>query len=168
VRRNVALRRPPAPGIVLGRVLRILTRRAPLDALVVPVPRGPGHGAAPVIDRGISRPPWVVARTARALPGRRVCFTGRTSGIDHCGRIRGPGAALGESLLSLRAGVVVRCTTITARPGDSGGPVFTPPRRDGTVGAVGIITLITGPRARMCFTPVRPSLARLRAQLVTG
>jgi hypothetical protein len=167
-RRNVALRRPPAPGIVLGRVLRILTRRVPLDAVVVPTPRGPGRGAAPVINRGVSRPPWVVARTARALSGRRVCFTGRTSGIDRCGRVRGPGAAFGERLLSLRTGLVVRCTTIRARLGDSGGPVFTPPRGDGTVGAVGIVTLVAGRAGRMCFTPVGPSLRQLGAALATG
>lgn len=164
VRRNVALRRPPAPGIVLGRVQRILTRRAPLDALVLPVPAT----AAPVVDRGLSRPPWVVAGPARALAGRRICFSGRTSGIDRCGRIRGRGVRGAELLLSLQAGLVVRCTTVTARQGDSGGPVYTAPAADGTVRAVGIVTLVVGRRGAMCFTPLTPSLDRLGARLVTS
>ncbi|WP_205699038.1 hypothetical protein [Conexibacter sp. SYSU D00693] len=167
-RRNAAMRRPPAAGIVLGRVLRILTRRAPVDALVLPVPRGTGRGAAPVVDRGLSRPPWVVTGSARALPGRAVCFTGRTSGIDQCGRLRGPGASGAETLLSVQAGLVVRCTTIRARQGDSGGPVYTRPAADGTVRAVGIVTLVVGERSRMCFTPVGPALRRLDATVATG
>lgn len=167
-RRNSAMRRPPAPGIVLGPVRRILTRSRPLDALVLPIPRGSNRSALPVVDRGLSRPPWIVAGPARALPGRRVCFSGRTSGIDRCGQIRGAGLRGAELFLSVRAGLVVRCTTIRARQGDSGGPVFTAPRSDGTVRAVGIVTLIVGSRSRMCFTPLSPSLDALKARLVTG
>ncbi len=167
-RRNAALRRPPAPGVVLGRVQRILTRRAPLDALVLPVPTGPGRSAVPFVDRGISAPPWAVAGTARPLAGRAICFTGRTSGADRCGRIRGAGLAGAERLLSLQAGLVVRCTTVPARQGDSGGPVYTAPAADGTVRAVGIVTLVVGPRSRMCFTPLLPALDRLGARLVVA
>jgi hypothetical protein len=166
-RRNAALRRPPQPGIVLGRVLQILTRRLPLDALLLPVPGGTGRTATPVVDRGIRRPPLPVVGTARTLSGRRVCFTGRTSGPDQCGQIRGAAARPLESLFALQ-GLVVRCTTITAREGDSGGPVYTAPGSDGAVRAVGIVTLISGPRARMCFTPVIPVLDKLGARLVTA
>jgi len=62
----------------------------------------------------------------------------------------------------------VRCTTIGAREGDSGGPVYTAARDDGTVYAVGITTLVVGPRARMCFTPLEPVLDALNATLVTA
>lgn len=167
-RRNAALRRPPAPGIVLGRVSRTLTRHVPLDALVLPVPRGDARPRSAVVDRGIARPPWPVAGVAQALPGRAVCFTGRTSGRDRCGRIAARRARPSEVLLGLQAGVLVRCTTIRAQPGDSGGPVYTFPRSDGTVRAVGIVTLIAGPQAAMCFTPVRPVLDQLRATVVTA
>ena len=86
-RRNVALRRPPQPGVVLGRVARDLERTRPLDALVVPVDTTAGRTATAVVDRGIARPPWSIAGNARPLRGRPICFSGRTSGIDQCGRI---------------------------------------------------------------------------------
>ncbi|MCW3016303.1 MAG: hypothetical protein JWO02_3395 [Solirubrobacterales bacterium] len=165
-RRNAALRRPPQPGIVLGRVLAILTRSAPLDALVLPVPRGAHRTAAPVVDRGISRPPWAVAGTAQLLAGRAVCFTGRTSGADQCGRLGGASARPLERVLDSEFHITVRCTTITARAGDSGGPVYTAPRADGTVRAIGIVTLVSGPSQLMCFTPVTPVLRDLGAALV--
>ena len=167
-RRNAALRRPPVPGVVLGRVQRIVARTAPLDALVLPVPQGARRTAAAVVDRGIARPPWIVAGTARTTGGRPACFTGRTSGVDRCGTLRGARALPLERYLALRGGVVVRCTTIPAAQGDSGGPVYTAPRADGTVRALGITTLITGRRAEMCFTPIQPVLDRLDATLLTG
>ncbi|WP_354698149.1 hypothetical protein DSM112329_03814 [Paraconexibacter sp. AEG42_29] len=166
-RRNVALRRPPQPGVVLGRVLQILTRRLPLDALLVPASRATSRTATAVVDRGIRKPPLPVVGSARTLSGRRVCFTGRTSGADQCGRIRGSVARPLESLFALQ-GLVVRCTTIRAREGDSGGPVYTAPGSDGAVRAVGIVTLISGPQALMCFTPVRPVLDALDARLVVA
>lgn len=167
-RRNVALRRPPQPGIVLGRVRRIVTRTQPYDALVVPVSAGANRSRVPVVDRGVSRPPWIVAGVGQPTAGRRVCFSGRTSGIDRCGRIRGRQVRGAELLLSAFAGVIVRCTTIRAQEGDSGGPVFTAPRADGTVHAVGLTTLVVGASARMCFTPLRPVLDTLGASLVTA
>ena len=167
-RRNAAQRRPPVPGVVLGRVQRSLGRTAPLDALLVPVPQGKTRTATPVVDRGVSRPPWVVAGAARTVPGRRVCFTGRTSGIDRCGILRGTTARPLERLLSVLAGVVVRCTTVPAARGDSGGPVYTAPRTDGTVRALGITTLVFGRRNQMCFTPIGPVLDRLAATVVAG
>jgi hypothetical protein len=138
-RRYVGLRRPPQPGIILGRVKQILTRSRPLDALVVPVPSpAANRTAVSVVDRGVSRPP--VGRGARA----------------------------GERLLSAFAGLAVRCTTIRAAPGDSGGPVFTAPDANGRVRAVGIVTLIIVSNKRMCFTPLTPVLGGLNARLVTA
>jgi len=167
-RRNVALRRPPQPGVVLGRVVRDLERSRPLDALVVPVATAADRTATPVIDRGISRPPWYVAGRARALRGRRVCFSGRTSGIDQCGRIAGAAARPFEQGILRRAGITVRCTTIRAREGDSGSAVYTAPRADGSVRAVGIAVIVVGIGAQMCFTPLEPVLGALGADLVTA
>jgi hypothetical protein len=167
-RRNVALRRPPQPGIVLGRVRRNVELTKPLDALVLPIPAGPNRPSSAVIDRGVSRPPWRVVGTAQATDGRSVCFSGRTSGADQCGAIAGNEARRAERLLSAYAGVLVRCTSITAREGDSGGPVYTAPAEDGTVRAVGITTLVVGPRSRMCFTPIGPVLGTLGASVMTS
>jgi hypothetical protein len=166
-RRNAALRRPPEPGVVLGRVVRNLKRTRPLDALVLPVRSAPDRPATAVIDRGVSRPPWSVAGFAQPFAGRKVCFSGRTSGIDQCGSILGSGARSGERVLSTLSGSVVRCTNIHAREGDSGSAVYTPPRADGSVRAIGIAVIVVGPSARMCFTPLAPVLGALRAKLVT-
>ena len=167
-RRNAALRRPPSPGVVLGRVVRLVSRSAPLDALVLPVPAGATRTATAVVDRGIARPPWIVAGVAQTTGGRRVCFTGRTSGPDRCGTLRGASARPLERYLARETGTTLRCTTVPAAEGDSGGPVYTAPRADGTVRALGITTLIEGSREEMCFTPVAPVLARLGASIVTG
>ena len=167
-RRNVVLRRSPQPGIVLGRVQRILTRSLPLDALLTAIPSGEARSRTPVVDRGITRPPWRVVGIAKPTAGRRVCYTGRTSGADQCGRIVSSRARGGESLLSAFAGVLVRCTTIRAREGDSGGPVYTAPGSNGAVRAVGLTTLIIGDSARMCFTPLAPVLRGLGAKLAVA
>jgi hypothetical protein len=167
-RRNTALRRLPLPGIVLGAVRRNVERTKPLDALVVPVPSGPTRPAAAVVDRGADHAPWFIAGTARPTPGRRVCFSGRTSGIDQCGIILS-GAARGSNRIASRlAGTRVICTSITAREGDSGGPVYTSPAADGSVRAVGLTTLVFGLLRTMCFTQITPVLDALRAQLVTA
>jgi len=167
-RSNTALRRPPAPGVVLGRVQRVVARSAPLDALLLPAPQGPTRTATPVVDRGISRPPWVVAGVAKTIGGRRVCYTGITSGVDRCGTLRGKRARPLERYLGRLGGGIVRCTSVSAAQGDSGGPVYTKPRADGTVRALGIATLVTGLRAQMCFAPIQPVLKQLKARLVTG
>ncbi|HEX6389642.1 MAG TPA: hypothetical protein VFZ89_09350 [Solirubrobacteraceae bacterium] len=164
---SAGLRRPPQPGIVLGRVLRLLNRTAPYDALALPAPTGRGRTTVPVVDRGIRRPPWIVAGTARPTSGRRVCFTGRTSGVDRCGRIARNSRGV-ERLLRRQAGVVERCTTIDGAQGDSGGPVYTAPRADGTVRALGIVSLGVGFAGNVCFTPIAPVLERLDATLVRG
>jgi hypothetical protein len=167
-RRNAALRRPPQQGIVLGRVVRNLERTRPLDALVLPVPQGLTRPASAVVDRGVSRPPWSIAGTAKPYSGRRVCFSGRTSGIDQCGRILGSDARQGERALSLLSGTVVRCTNIRAREGDSGSGVYTAPRADGSVRAVGIAVIVVGFSARMCFTPLLPVLDAIDASVVAA
>ena len=168
-RRNAALRRPPQPGIVLGRVQRNLRRTRPLDALVVPVPSGPTRPSADVVDRGVTKPPWFVIGAAKPEPKRRVCFSGRTSGIDQCGVILSGAAARRTNRFARRqARVRVVCTSIPAREGDSGGPVYTRPRGAGTVRAVGITTLVFGLFQTMCFTPIAPILDGLNATLVTA
>jgi hypothetical protein len=167
-RRNAALRRPPQPGIVLGRVQRNLKRTKPLDALLVPVPSGATRPSADVVDRGASRPPWFVIGVARSTGGRRVCFTGRTSGIDQCGAILAGGGRATDRLASRIAHTRVICTSIPAREGDSGGPVYTRPTEGGTVRAVGITTLVFGLFQTMCFTPIAPILDGLHATLVTA
>ncbi|MEY2516591.1 MAG: hypothetical protein QOJ89_3949, partial [bacterium] len=85
-----------------------------------------------------------------------------------CGRIVPAGARAGELLISAFAGVAVRCTSLRARQGDSGGPVYTAPGSDGRVRAVGIVTLILVPSRQMCFTPLAPVLSGLNARLVTS
>jgi hypothetical protein len=167
-RRNAALRRPPQPGIVLGRVQRNLKRTLPVDALVVPVPSGATRPSADVVDRGVSRPPWFVIGTARPLGGRRVCFSGRTSGIDQCGAIFVGRDRATDRLASRIGRTRVVCTSIPAREGDSGGPVYTRPTAGGTVRAVGITTLVFGLFQTMCFTPIAPILDGLHATLVTA
>jgi hypothetical protein len=159
LRRNAALRREPQAGIVLGDVQRNLARkRRRLDALVLRVPAGPSRPAAAVIDRGILGAPWFVGGSSRAKLGLRVCFSGRTSGVDLCGKIvrSYPGAG------------GLPCTTISAAEGDSGSPVYTAPAANGTVRAVGIATLVVGLFEAMCFTPVEPVLDALGARLVTA
>ena len=159
-RRNAALRRPPQAGIVLGGVRRNLARkRRRLDALVLPVPSGPGRPSAAVIDRDVLGPPLSVIGSARPRLGRRVCFAGSTSGVDQCGEIV-------RTFPGVRG---LPCTTITAREGDSGGPVYTEPRENSTaVRAVGIATLAWGLFQSMCFTPLEPVLDALDATLVTA
>jgi hypothetical protein len=148
--------------------VRNVARTRPLDALVLPVPVGPNRTAGPVVDRGISRPPWSVVGVARPFSGRKVCFSGRTSGIDRCGQILGARARPGERLLSVLSGAVVRCTNVRAAKGDSGSAVYTAPRADGSVRAAGIAVIVVGSRSRMCFTPLLPVLDALGAQLVTA
>jgi hypothetical protein len=168
-RRNAAMRRPPQPGIVLGRVQRNLKRTRPVDALVVPVPSGVTRPSADVVDRGVTRPPWFVIGSARPISGRRVCFSGRTSGIDQCGAILiGRGGRATDRLASRIGHTRVVCTSIPAREGDSGGPVYTRPAGGGTVRAVGITTLVFGLFQTMCFTPIEPILDGLNATLVTA
>lgn len=167
-RRNVGLRRPPQPGIILGRVQQILTRSKPLDALVVPVPLLANRTAIPVVDRGVSRPPWIVTGAQAPVAGEPVCFSGRTTGIDRCGSMSGRRARRAELVVSAFAGTFVRCTTIRAAPGDSGGPVYTEPDAAGRVQAVGIVTLIIVDTKTMCFTPLPEVLDSLGARLVTA
>jgi len=157
LRRNVALRETRELSLVLGGVQRNLWRkRRGIDAVVLPVPSDPGRPAAPVVDRGILGPPLFVAGSARPKIGRRVCFSGRTSGIDQCGEI----------IRSYPGTGGLPCTTISAGEGDSGSPVYTAPTADGTVRAVGVAVLVFGPLRSMCFEPIGPLLRALDATLV--
>ena len=157
LRRNAALRETRELSLVVGGVQRNLWRkRRGMDALVLPVPSDPGRPAAPVVDRGILAPPLFVAGSARPKIGRRVCFSGRTSGIDQCGEI----------IRSYPGTGGLPCTTITAAPGDSGSPVYTAARADGTVRAVGVAVLVFGLLSSMCFEPIGPLLRALDATLV--
>ena len=159
LRRNAALRETRVLSLVLGGVQRNLRRkRGGIDAVVLPAPSGPGRTSSPVIDRGILGPPLFVAGSARARIGRRVCFSGRTTGIDQCGEI----------IRSFPGTGGLPCTTISAAPGDSGSPVYTAPTADGTVRAVGIAVLVFGPLQSMCFEPIGPLLRALDARLVTA
>jgi hypothetical protein len=167
-RRNAAMRRAPQPGIVLGSVQRNVERTKPLDALVVPIPSGPDRPSASVVDRGAMHAPWFITGVAQPTPKRRVCFTGRTSGIDQCGLIVSGSSSVTNRVASRLAGTHVVCTSITAREGDSGGPVYTAPAADGSVRAVGITTLVFGLLRTMCFTPLQPVLDALHARLVTA
>ena len=134
---------------MLGRVQRNLARTRPLDALVVPVPSGATRPSANVVDRGVSRPPWFVIGSARSEPGRRVCYSGRTSGIDQCGAI-----LVGRDRATDR---------LASRSVARSRPTF-----GGTVRAVGITTLVFGLFQTMCFTPIGPVLDGLNATLVTA
>jgi hypothetical protein len=160
LRRNVALRRPPQPGIVLGTVRRNLARprTKALDALVVPVPSGAGRRSVAVVDRGILGPPLFVRGSARTRIGQAVCFSGSTSSVNQCGEIVDRYPGVGRRT----------CTSITAREGDSGSPVYTPPAADGTVRAVGVASVVFGPFQSMCFVPIVPVLKALKATLVTA
>lgn len=159
LRRNAALRDTREVRLALGGVQRnVWRKRRGRDVLVLPAPSGPGRPVAPVVDRGILAPPLFVAGSARPQLGRRICLTGRTSGIDRCGRI----------IRSYPGTGGIPCTTITASPGDSGSPVYTAPRPDGSVRAVGVAVLVFGPFQSMCFEPIGPVLRALKATLVTG
>lgn len=158
-RRNAALRRPPQPGIILGGVRRNLARRShPLDVLVLPVPSGPSRPSAAVVERFIWRPPWFVRGIASPRIGRRVCFAGIASGPDNCGEI----------VRSFPGTGGLPCTTITARSGDSGSPVYTEPAADGTVRAVGVANIVFGLLQSMCFVPIQPVLDALDATVVSS
>jgi hypothetical protein len=153
------MRRPPQSGILLGRVRRNLQRRRPkIDALVVPVQSGQGRVPANVIERFSFQPPLFVRGRARPLLGRRICYSGITSGPNQCGKIirRFPGVR------------GLSCTNIIAREGDSGSPVYTAPAADGTVRAVGIANIVFGIFQLMCFEPIDRVLDALDATLVNA
>ena len=156
-RRNTAMRRAPQPAMLLGRVRRNLERRRPkIDAVVLPVASGPGRTPANVVERFSFQPPLFVRGRARPLLGRRVCYTGATSGPDRCGKIIRP-------FPGVRG---LSCTNIVAREGDSGAPVYTAPRADGTVRALGIANVVVGIFQLMCFEPIDRVLDALDARLV--
>jgi hypothetical protein len=145
-------------GAVRRNLLRPKARAKRIDALVLPVPSGPGRPSAAVIDRGILGAPLFVVGTAKPRIGRQVCFTGRTSGPDRCGPI----------VRSFPGTGGLPCTAITADLGDSGAPVYTAPSAAGSVRAVGVAVLVFGFLQSMCFEPIEPMLDALHATLVTA
>ncbi len=165
-RPHLRLRRLATTGLPFGPATRSLGREASFDALMIPLYRSASRTVTAIVDRGISRPPWFVRGVAKATPGRRACLSGSTSGVDVCGRLRGASARTIERFFAQRAGTVVRCTTIISADGDSGGPVYTAPRRDGTVHALGLTTVSVGEDNQMCLTPISPTLERLGARLL--
>jgi hypothetical protein len=118
--------------------------------------------AAQQIDRG-SRTPlrvsgWLPTRKQRK--GLVVCFSGRTSGMQRCGRVY-------ERLLEGRRRVV--CAHVKTTGGDSGGPVYTRPR-EGAVKAVGIVmaSRVFFGRGDLCYTPIQTVLDAFGAEFPTG
>lgn len=130
------------------------------DALVFALDQVPQ--AAQQIDRGSLTP----LRVSGWLPTRRhrnglvVCFSGRTSGMQRCGRVY-------ERLLEGRRRVV--CAHVKTTRGDSGGPVYTRPR-EGAVKAVGIVmaSRIFFGRGDLCYTPIQTVLDAFGTDFPTG
>lgn len=138
---------------VLGTVSLNLWPQGP-DGLAIRF--SPGKQSAPQVERG-SRTPITITGTvptAQQAEGRAVCMAGRTSGADGCGTISG--SFEGKT-----------CTTLQARPGDSGGPVYDAPR-DGFARAVGVIAIRRTRSGKMCFAPIDQVLQGLGATLTTG
>jgi hypothetical protein len=109
-------------------------------------------GVAQQIERG-ELPPLTVLGVVDDISigrGTRVCFAGRTSGADTCGRVKGFRQHL-------------RCIGPKARPGDSGGPVYYDPGGGLTTRAVGIVAT-----AGMCFTPLSRVPARFGVTFPPG
>ena len=130
------------------------------DALVFALDQVPQ--AAQHIDRGSLTP----LRVSGWLPTRRhrkgmvVCFSGRTSGMQRCGRVY-------ERILEGRRRLV--CARVKTTGGDSGGPVYTRPR-EGAVKAVGIVmaSRIFFGRGDLCYTPIQTVLDSFGAEFPTG
>jgi hypothetical protein len=130
------------------------------DALVFALDRVPL--AAQQIEQGSLTPlrvtGWVPTRRQRN--GMRVCFTGRTSGLEECGRIY-------DRLFEGTRRLV--CAHVKTDSGDSGGPVYTRPR-DGAARAVGIVKASRRffGRGDLCYTPIETVLEVFGATLPTG
>ena len=141
---------------VLGSVAG---RGATVDAELFELDNTPS-GWAQQVERG-GKPPktavgWVP--TAEQHFGDRVCFAGRVTGADQCGKIvpRYRGAPKGEA-----------CTSIVAHQGDSGGPVYTE-TEGATTRAIGIVAVIIGHiyddshHQHMCYVPIESILDDLQ------
>jgi hypothetical protein len=111
------------------------------------------------IERG-DLPPLAVAGTVpdgEQTPGKAVCFAGRSSGADQCGRIA-PNSHADPGLI---------CTDIRGREGDSGGPVY---EDTGSLvtRALGITTEQVGRHHVMCYTPIGAILQGFGATFPPG
>jgi hypothetical protein len=121
-------------------------------------------GVAQQVERGDRLPRTAIGwvRTRDQKPGDRVCFSGRSSGADVCGRVIKRFAGTPKYAV---------CTDVKARHGDSGGPVYTP--GDGaTTRAMGVVIVgggrLTGHRNDMCFTPIEAILKAFDATFPRG
>jgi hypothetical protein len=119
----------------------------------------PPSGWAQQVERGgrvpLTAVGWVPTRDQHK--GDRVCFAGRVTGADQCGK------------LVDRYSLVPRnenCTNIDAHKGDSGGPVYTQ-TSGGTTRAVGIVAKVVsralGKRGKMCYVPIESILKAFQA-----
>jgi hypothetical protein len=119
-------------------------------------------GVAQQIERG-ELPPLTVTgsvATSAAGLGTRVCFAGRTSGADQCGRVIDKLGGMPPELT---------CTDIGAAKGDSGGPVYLVPNERLATRAVGIVSQARKRgRRNMCFTPIDDVAAALGAGVPAG
>ena len=124
----------------------------------------PGIPVAQQVERGERLPLTAVGwvRSADQHRGDRVCFAGRSTGADQCGKIVKRYSLVSHSLT---------CTDIEDHQGDSGGPVYTP-GENGTTRAVGIVAVavrkgLSGHR-KMCYVPIEPILDALGARFPAG
>jgi hypothetical protein len=125
----------------------------------------PEWGVAQQIERGEKAPLTVLARVPSSDQprGTRVCFAGRSSGADQCGRVVGREHKKGRD---------VTCTDIDGAKGDSGGPVYLDPGVGLQTSAAGVVTLIRRKgilgSKKMCYTQIGPVLDALGAALPPG
>ncbi len=151
------------PRRTLGGIAWNADRGKGPDALAFPIDYTPVNQA---VQRG-SKLPWTVTgwrRTSAQRNGLRVCFTGRTTGEERCGKITKRKYKGGRRRLV--------CTDLDFKAGDSGGPVYTAPS-GGAVEAVGIVK---GSRANLppiahgegCYTPIETILDTFGATLPAG
>jgi hypothetical protein len=143
------------PTTLLGSV----SGRAPdVDAEVFTLEAPSGW--AQQVERGGNPPKTAVGwlPTRDQHKGDRVCFAGRTTGADQCGKIVKRYSLVSKTQL---------CTDIEGHQGDSGGPVYT--ETDGaTTRAVGIVAVVvrrglTGRHRKMCYVPIESILDAFQA-----
>jgi hypothetical protein len=124
----------------------------------------PAIPVAQQVERGERLPLTAVGwvRSADQHRGDPVCFAGRTTGADQCGRIVHRYSLVPHSLT---------CTDIEDHQGDSGGPVYTP-GKNGTTRALGIVSVAVrkglGSHRRLCYLPIEPILNAFGARFPAG
>ena len=144
----------PNVRLRLGAVLRGAEERG-FDALEYSIDSR--WGVAQQIERG-DLPPLTVFGVAEDVTigrGTRVCFAGRSTGAQTCGRVKG-----------FKDGL--RCVGVKTVLGDSGGPVYYDPGAGLTTRAVGIVAISLDAKDQMCFTPINRVLARFGVTFPPG